>query len=347
MDEDGRHIADGLPRERPTLKTIAYMTGLGITTVSRALKDAPDIGSDTKERVRLIAKQLGYQPNRAGVRLRTGKTNVIALVLGIDEELMGFTSQMVHGISEALAGTQYHLVVTPHSFQKDAMGPVRYILDTGSADGVIISRIEPEDPRIRLLTERNLPFATHGRSDMGIEHPYHDFDNETYAYEAVRKMVELGRSRIALLAPHSRFSFYTHSRIGFESGLADFGAIEAPMGRITTETPLDDIRTHAERLMRSAEPPDGIVSISGSATVALIAGLEAAGKKLGADLDIVSKQSAEFLNWIRPEIYTVKEDIRLAGRELAKALMARINGAAPQSLQSIAKPVWRATAPKD
>jgi LacI family transcriptional regulator len=119
------------------------------------------------------------------------------------------------------------------------------------------------------------------------------------------------------------------------------------MGRITTETPLDDIRTHAEGLMRSAEPPDGIVSISGSATVALIAGLEAAGKKLGADLDIVSKQSAEFLNWIRPEIYTVKEDIRLAGRELAKALMARINGAAPESLQSIAKPVWRATAPKD
>ena len=54
--------------ERPTLKTIAYMTGLGITTVSRALKDAPDIGAETKERVRLIARQIGYQPNRAGVK---------------------------------------------------------------------------------------------------------------------------------------------------------------------------------------------------------------------------------------------------------------------------------------
>jgi LacI family transcriptional regulator len=346
MDEDGRRIADSPQRERPTLKTIAYMTGLGITTISRALKDAPDIGTETKERVRLVARQLGYQPNRAGVRLRTGKTNVIALVLGIDEELMGFTSQMVHGISEALAGTQYHLVVTPHSFQKDAMGPVRYILDTGSADGVIISRIEPDDPRIRLLTERNLPFATHGRSDMGITHPYHDFDNETYAYEAVRKLVDLGRSHIALLAPHSRFSFYTHSRIGFERGLADFGAVEVPMGRVTTETPLEDVRAHTERLMRSAEPPDGIVSISGSASIALIAGLEAAGKKLGSDLDIVSKQSAAFLNWIRPEIYTVNEDIRQAGRELAKALMARIDGAAPEQLQSVAKPVWSTISPQ-
>ena len=66
---------------RPTLKTIAYMTGLGVTTVCRALHDAPDIGQATKERVRLVAKQIGYRPNRAGVRLRTGKTNVISLIL--------------------------------------------------------------------------------------------------------------------------------------------------------------------------------------------------------------------------------------------------------------------------
>ncbi|MBC7479941.1 MAG: LacI family DNA-binding transcriptional regulator, partial [Pseudorhodobacter sp.] len=62
---------------RPTLKTIAAETGLAIATVSRALKDAPDIGEETKRRVRETAERLGYRPNRAGVRLRTGKTNVI------------------------------------------------------------------------------------------------------------------------------------------------------------------------------------------------------------------------------------------------------------------------------
>ena len=71
---------------RPTLKTIAAATGLAIATVSRALKDAPDIGEDTKRRVRETATLLGYRPNRAGVRLRTGKTNVIALVLSTEAE---------------------------------------------------------------------------------------------------------------------------------------------------------------------------------------------------------------------------------------------------------------------
>lgn len=333
--------------ERPTLKTIAYMTGLGITTVSRALKDAPDIGADTKERVRLVANQLGYQPNRAGVRLRTGKTNVIALVLSIEEELMGFTSQMMFGISEVLAGTQYHLVLTPHSHQKDPMAPVRYILETASADGVIISRIAPDDPRVRLMTERNMPFATHGRTDMGIAHPYHDFDNEAFVYQAVEKLASRGRKRIAFLPPPGTLSFYLHSRTGFERGLAAFDLTEVSMGRISTEGSLDSIRAYAETLMRSTNAPDGIISISGSSTIALIAGVEAAGKKLGQDVDLVSKQSAEFLNWIRPEIYTVNEDVRQSGRELAKAVIARIDGVAPDLLQSISKPTWSSMGPRD
>src|SRR5687767_1408473 len=104
---------------RPTLKTIAYMTGLGVTTVSRALNDAPDIGQATKERVRLVAQQIGYRPNRAGVRLRTGKTNVISLVLSVENEILGLTSHVVYGISEYLATTPYHLIVTPYRLGAD------------------------------------------------------------------------------------------------------------------------------------------------------------------------------------------------------------------------------------
>lgn len=326
-------------KERPTLKTIAFMTGLGITTVSRALKDAPDIGAETKERVRMVARQLGYQPNRAGVRLRTGKTNVIALVLSIDEEIMGFSSQMVFGISEVLSGTPYHIVVTPHSHSKDPMQPVRYILDTGSADGVIISRIEPDDPRVRLLAEQNVPFATHGRTDAGLVHPFHDFDNEAYARQAVQRLVARGRRKLALLQPPSKLTYYLHTRSGFLSGLRDYGADEVPLS-VNIDTPLAEIRDAVEALMRSPESPDGIICSSGSAAIAVNAAIEAAGKRVGRDVDLVSKQSAPILNWIRPEIITACEDVRLAGRELAKAVIASIDGVAPELLQSISQPVW-------
>ncbi|MBB4953456.1 LacI family transcriptional regulator [Agrobacterium vitis] len=326
-------------KERPTLKTIAFMTGLGITTVSRALKDAPDIGAETKQRVRMVARQLGYQPNRAGVRLRTGKTNVIALVLSIDEEIMGFSSQIMFGISEVLSNTPYHIVVTPHSHSKDPMQAVRYILDTGSADGIIISRTEPDDPRINLLLERGLPFATHGRTAAGAIHPYYDFDNERFAREAVDRLAARGRKRIALLGPPSKLTYFTHTRDGFRAGIRAHGLHEV-MIDIDIDAPLESIRLATEALMRSPDAPDGIVCSASSAAIAVNAGVEAAGQHVGDSVDLVSKQSMPILNWIMPKIITAREDFRIAGRELAKAVIASIDGVKPHLLQGISQPVW-------
>jgi LacI family transcriptional regulator len=329
----------GLPTgERPTLKTIAFMTGLGVTTVSRALKDAPDISQETKERVRLVATQIGYHPNRAGVRLRTGKTNVISLILNIDEELMGLTSHIVYGISEVLASTNYHLIVTPYSREGDPMAPVRYILDTGSADGVILSSIEPQDPRVKLLIERNLPFATHGRTEFGVAHPFHDFDNEAYAYEAVRRLAEKGRRRIAILEPSPRFTFYHHMHAGYLAGLRDFGCERVPLRDATVHDSLQMVYQAAMNLLRDHPETDGIICGSSSGAVAIASALAATGRQVGRDLDMVSKQPADLMRFIRPEIISVFEDIRLAGRELAKAVVARIDGVAPEELQSIFKP---------
>ena len=144
--------------------------------------------------MRLVAKQIGYRPNRAGVRLRTGKTNVISLILSVETEVLGLTSHLVYGISEYLAGSPYHLIVTPYNMRSDPLDPVRYIVETGSADGIIFSRTEPQDARVRYLHERGFPFATHGRTEMGIEHPFFDFDNARYGELAVGAA---GRARAA------------------------------------------------------------------------------------------------------------------------------------------------------
>ncbi|QRM55762.1 LacI family transcriptional regulator [Sinorhizobium sp. BG8] len=315
------------------------MTGLGITTVSRALKDAPDISAETKERVRLVARQIGYQPNRAGVRLRTGKTNVISLILSLEEEIMGLTSPIVVGISEVLASTQYHLVVTPYRASGNPLDPVRYVLETGAADGVIISRTEPKDPRVALMMERNFPFVTHGRTEMGFTHPYHDFDNERFAYEAVRRLTEKGRRRLMLLQPPPYLTFHRHMRSGFEKGLRDFGATAVPFGQVDLDSSLQQIRDACEEVMRQPNPPDGIVSGSGSGAVALVAAVEATGRKLAVDLDVAAKEPSSFLQWLRPEIMTMREDIRLAGRELAKAVLSRIEGVPASELRTLSYPI--------
>ena len=325
---------------RPTLKTIAFMTGLGITTVSRALKDAPEIGVETRRRVQLVARQVGYRPNRAGVRLRTGKTNVISLVLNTEEQIGGFVSSLIYGLTDNLAPTPYHLIVTPYARNNDPLEPVRYVVETGSADGIIISRIEPDDPRVRYLAESGLPFATHGRTQMGIEHPFHDFDNHAYALAAVGKLAARGRRRLALLAPPPSLTFHHHMRNGFIEGVEAHGLSEVPFGAANIDQKIGEIRAQTAALMRRDNPPDGFVVGSGAATFAAVAGIEDAGFRLGRDVDVAAKESAGLLHLFRPQLLVFHEDVKRAGSELARAVLGAIDGAPAATLQSLGQPVF-------
>ena len=332
------HRPDLHDSERPTLKTIAGETGLAVATVSRALKDAPDIGEETKRRVREAAERLGYRPNRAGVRLRTGKTNVIALVLSTEADVMNHTSQLIYSIAAALRGTAYHLVVMPFFPDQDPLEPIRYVVETESADGIVLNQTTPDDPRVRYMAERGFPFAAHGRTAMGLEHPYFDFDNEEYARLGVRALIARDRRKLWLIPPPRAHCYAGHMIMGF----ADEAALHAAQFEIATGITSDSgaARIEAAVRQRFSEPcpPTGIVVGSTTAAMAAVAGAERAGFRLGPDFDLVAKEAIRFLKRFRSEIIVVHEDVGRAGTFLAQALMAAIERRAPEQGQFLDRP---------
>jgi LacI family transcriptional regulator len=323
---------------RPTLKTIAYITGLGVTTVSRALSDAPDIGQATKERVRLVADQIGYRPNRAGVRLRTGRTNVISLILPVETEPLGLTSHAMYGMAEYLAGSPYHLVVTPYFRRSDPLDPVRYVVETGAADGVIFSSTEPQDARVRYLHAHGFPFASHGRTEMDIVHPYYDFDNARFAELAVEALAAQGRRQLALLPPPAHLTFAGHTVLGFVRGIERHDLLEIPVHGITIDSSPEAIEAEIVRLMSSRRRPDGIVCSSARSAIHAIAAAESLGLVIGRDFDVVTKESFNLMRKFRREILVVHEDFRKAGMGLAEAVVRTIAGTPPGELQTVVVP---------
>jgi LacI family transcriptional regulator len=331
--------------ERPTLKTIAAATGLAIATVSRALKDAPDIGEDTKRRVRETATLLGYRPNRAGVRLRTGKTNVIALVLSTETDVMNHTSRLIYSIANALRGTAYHMIVMPFFPDQDPMEPIRYIVETESADGVILNQTKPDDPRIRYMRSRNFPFATHGRTDMGLDHPYFDFDNEAFARLAVRTLAERGRKRLFLIAPPRSHLYARHMTWGFSDEAALLGLPFEVAEKVTSDSGGEAVDEAVATRFAETDPPDGILVGSTTAAMSSIAGAERSGRVLGQDFDVVAKEAIALLRRFRRQTIIIKEDVGRAGEFLARALVAEIEKRpheARQGLETPAKVDWGA-----
>jgi LacI family transcriptional regulator len=310
---------------RPTLKTIAAATGFAIATVSRALKDAPDIGEDTKRIVRETAEQLGYRPNRAGVRLRTGKTNVIALVLSTETDVMNHTSRLIYSIANALRGTAYHLIVTPFFPDQDPMEPIRYIVETESADGIILNQTKPDDPRVRYMHDHGFPFAAHGRTSMGIDHPYFDFDNEAYGRLGARTMAERGRKRLLIVPPPRSHMYARHMTFGFSDEAALLGVPFEVAEGVTSDSGGEAVEAAVTARFTLPNPPDGILVGSTTAAMAAIAGAERAGHVLGRDFDVVAKEAIAVLRRFRQDILIVREDVGRAGEFMARALLAQID----------------------
>ncbi len=323
--------------KRPTLKTIAELSGLAIPTVSRALNDAPDIGEKTKARVRSIAKDIGYVPDRTGLRLRTGKTNVISLVMGAENAVTDHTGQMISSIAKALRDTQYHLNITPYFPNEDPMIPVRYIVETQSADAVILNRIETEDPRVAYLMERKFPFAAHGRTKWKEVHPYFDFDNTTFGALACQKLVAAGRSHILLMPPPIKQNYARDMIEGATASAAQLGVALQVLRDVNGDDATQVIEQRIADHLAQTPQADALICPSATAAMAGTVACEKVGRRLGADIDLFAKEALPFLHSFRPSIMTVRENVIHAGEFLARAAIQAIEHPGAPPLQELSR----------
>ena len=322
--------------KKPTLKTIAHLSGLAVPTVSRALNDAPDIGQDTKVLIRKIADEIGYVPNRAGVRLRTGRTNVISLVISVEHD--NNTARLIASVAGGLDGTGFHLNVMPYTPGGDILKSVRYLVEPGSADALIMNQIEPEDPRVAYLLERKFPFATHGRSNFSDQHAYYDFDNATYGRQAIDLLHARGRKNVAVVAPPLKQSYALHLVAGIEECAAKNGQSLSVLTTVNSDSPHDEIITRLQEHIKANPKIDAIVTASTASALAAVAAVEGNGLAVGKEIDIFAKEAAPFLKIVRADILTIEEYVGSAGEFLAKAAIQAIKNPDEPPMQHLEIP---------
>lgn len=323
---------------KPTLRTISEMTGFAVTTVSRALGNAPQISLETRRRVHEVAAQIGYLPDRAAQRLKTGKTNVIGVLLDPHEEILGYGISLMHGLAKALKDTPYHLIVTPNFINGSNVDAVRYLVRNGMADGLIFSRTEPFDPRVRLLLETGFPFVTHGRTEFTTEHPYVDFDNFSFAYEATKRLILRGRRKPMIILPPRRLTFCQHLLHGFMTAVREAGVDYEIPEEIDLDCPVDQIRDFMSRRAAQPNAPDGFACGGEVSALATVTGMGDHGLTLGKEYDVVAKRTSKLLSQIQPKVETIYEDLTDTGERMGRVLLARIARDAATEMQILLKP---------
>lgn len=321
-----------------TLRTIAAETGLAVTTVSRALSNDPRIAAATRALVAEAAERLGYVPDRAAQRLRTGRTKVIQVLLNLDHEFLSFTHEILGGLSEALTGTGYSVTLFPDILDRDRLTAVRQIVEGRLGDGIIFNRTEPFDPRVRYLTEQGFPFVCHGRTEFTVPHPFVDYDNEAFARMAVERLLSRGRTRPLMVLPPARHTFSQHLRWGTVSATRAAGiGCELPED-VTLDTPQDQLVVWMRERLSRPDRPDGIICVGEVAALIALAAINDNGLQIGRDIDVVAKRASSVFDLLRPRIDTFTEDLRQTGRAMGDVLLRSMAGEDPAGLQVLLPP---------
>jgi LacI family transcriptional regulator len=329
--------------QRATLRTISELTGLSQSTVSLSLRGGTALKEETRRKVAEAAEAVGYVPDRAGVRLRTGKTNVIALVLDGGDDSIDFARQMIQGIGQAIKGSRYHLTVIPEFVRTQSVETVRYILDNRTADGVIITHTGPRDRRVQLLMDASFPFVSHGRTEFFTQHAYHDFHSEAFASVAAERLAAKGCKHILLLVGDDSTTNHHNIVTAFRHATARLGIIGTVLDSAAARGRPDEIRQLGVDIARQTDRPDGIICDSEMRTIALIGGLQDGGLHLGQGIEMIFKQTSDILPTLFPKLDSIVEDVFTAGEELTRLLLRRINGEPPEALQTLFEPSprWR------
>jgi len=331
------------PKKRATLRTISELTGLSQSTISLSLRGGTALKEETRKRIAEAAASVGYVPDRAGVRLRTGKTNVIALVLDGAEYSIDFTRNMIQGIGHAIQGTRYHMNVMPEFAHSHSVDTVRYILENRTADGIVLTHTSARDPRVQLLMDADFPFVTHGRTEFYSPHPYHDFHSEQFTRQSVERLAGLGCKSVLLVIGGDPTNNYHTIVTNFERAAARLKLDSRIISQTDEQETAVAQRQLGRELARAKDRPDGIICDSEMRSICLISGLNDAGVRVPEDMRFISKQTSAVLPAFFPAVDTVEEDIFSAGVELTRLLLRRIAGEPAASLQSLAEPTthWK------
>jgi LacI family transcriptional regulator len=282
-----RSTRGGLTSDRTdavTLRDVAKAAGVSISTVSRVLDDrAAPSRSATAVRVREIAEQLGYRRNTFASNLRRGATATIGvLVPRLSDTVMAL---MFEALGRAAGKHGYYAIVaTSGDDPTDEWNAAQSLLER-NVDGVVLATSRNEDPLPAHLRDNGIPHVLVLRTDN--ESPSSIGDDETGGYLAVRHLIDLGHTDIAVLSG----PLFTSSAIGRLAGarraFAEAGLESDAAWTIETGYGIEAGAVAGNQLLEGRRRPTAVFAANDNLALGVLSAAHRHQLMVGHDLSLV------------------------------------------------------------
>ena len=205
-----------------TLKQLAKQLNVSISTVSKALSDSDEISKDTINRVKKLASELNYQPNRVALSLKQNETKTIGVI--IPNILNRFFAMALYGIQNEATKLGYSIITCVTNEQLDKEQESISLLSNGSVDGFILAVSEEtlvsgKSEHIQNMINKDIPLIMFDRNLNNIDCSKVIIDDFKAAFDVTIMLNQKGRNHFAFISTIEDLNVGVLRRKGFENAI--------------------------------------------------------------------------------------------------------------------------------
>lgn len=305
-----------------TLKDIAIRAEVSVNTVSRALKNKPDINDKTKKRIIEIAERLGYTPNALAKSLRSKKSKTIGVVIA--DISSPFYSNVVKGIEDRAEEKGYSIILsnTDEQYEKEEAA-VRVLLEK-RVDGLLITPVQEKNRDILNLKEKMIPFVLVGRHFDDLQTNYIAIDDVTGGFLATEHLIKKGHGRILYINGPLHISPAWERLAGYKKALLEYGiGYDQKLVKGNT-TEMEEAYKLTKKILSEELNFTAIFAFSDVLALGAMHALSEAKLKIPDDIAVVGYDDIEFARVAYPPLTTVRIPRYQLGREVINLLVDEI-----------------------
>ncbi|WP_404449488.1 LacI family transcriptional regulator [Sutcliffiella horikoshii] len=312
-----------------TIKDIARVAGVSVTTVSRALNGYSDVNKKTRQKIEEVAKELNYSPNTVARSLVMKKSKTIGLLVsdmnreGVKDN---FTFEVLCGINEASANSDYDLVLFSTTSSKQSEKTYTQLCRERRVDGVILQGIKTDDPYLQEVVESDIPCVLVDIPQESSTVGYVTTDNVEGAKKAVAHLIDSGHRNIAMINGHEKADVSIRRLQGYMEVLNNEKLPFRPewikngdfKEKVAEEVAVELLTEHPEIT--------AVFCASDLMGLGVLKAVKRIGKKVPDDIAVIGYDDIMLASYSNPSLSTIRQDKFNLGFEAAVLLIDMLEG---------------------
>lgn len=321
---------------RVRLKDIAGDLKLSVVTISKVLRNHPDIAEETRDRVLKRIKELDYQPNIMARGLVTGRSYLIGLV--VPDLLHPFFAELAKALSAALAKEGYSVIIS--SSDEDPELEAREIqqLTGRRLDALVVASTGDSLEPFQRLERNGLPYVLIDREIFGLCANFVGINDESAGRMATEHLIEQGCKRIAHIRGREnstgvkRFEGYRKAlaakRMPFQESLV--------IQQTKVDSDSEQMGGHSMRELLKRRPiPDGVFAHNDPLAIGAMEAILEAGLRIPEDIALIGCGNLHYSRLLKVPLSSIDQNSQGIGERTAEILLNIFQSKNPPPLRSV------------